>query len=136
MKLFEEFCSTLDEMKLNYKSMADQNGTDIVSLGLQGDNYSGLYVYIIFDDRSVQIKCLEICKFPEDKNLIMLQTANKLNCDYRWVKFTAEPSGKLGASIDFEIDDKTSSKDAVAVISKINSIIDLAYPIIMKALYV
>lgn len=136
MKLFDEVCSALNEMKLNYKGMPDQEGRDILAIGVSADNYTGLNVYIFFDEKSVQIKCFEICKFPEDKNLIMLQTVNKLNCDYRWVTFTAIPDGKVSASIDIDTKETTTANDVISTLSRINSIMDIAYPVIMKALYV
>ena len=136
MKLFDDFCAALDEMKISYKNMLNQDDRDIVSIGLSADNYSGINVFIIFDEKSAQIKCFEICKFSEDKNLIMLQTVNKLNCDYRWVTFSVTPEGKVGASIDVDINETTSAKDIISKLSRINNIMDLAYPVIMKALYV
>lgn len=136
MKLFDDFCAALDEMKISYKNMLNQDDRNIVSIGLSADNYSGINVFIIFDEKSAQIKCFEICKFSEDKNLIMLQAVNKLNCDYRWVTFSVTPEGKVGASIDVDINETTSATDIISKLSRINNIMDLAYPVIMKALYV
>lgn len=135
MNHFDEFCAKLDEMKCHYQSETNEQGKNIILIGLSGNHFSGLNFYIVFDDNSAQIKCFDVCKFSEDKNLIMLQTVNKLNCDYRWTTFAAIPEGKVIVSMDIDMIEKTSASILLRALFNMNGIIDEAYPFLMKALY-
>ncbi len=136
MKHFDEFCAKLDEMKCHYQSKTNEKGKNIILLVLNGNHYSGLNFYIVFDDKSAQIKCYNVCKFSEEKNLVILQTVNKLNCDYRWTTFAALPEGTVMVSMDIDMIEETSASILLRSLFNIIEIVDLVYPILMKALYV
>lgn len=135
MKTVDDFCGKLNEMKCNYKSEGGENGKEVISIGLSGDNFSGLQFIVIFDnDTSAQIKCC-ICKFTEDKNLLMLQVVNQLNNQFRWTTFSALPSGIVNASLDVETTENSGSEIFLHSLYRIHTIVDKAYPVLMKAIY-
>lgn len=72
----------------------------------------------------------------EEKNLVILQTVNKLNLDYRLVKFAATPEGTVTASIDVAVTEDTAADILLYALSAFHTILDEAYPILMKALYI
>lgn len=134
MKLVNDFCTKLDEIKCNYNK-TEKDGKEIISIGLSGDNFSGIHFLVLFDNNtSAQIKCC-ICKFAEDKNLLMLQVVNQLNIQYRWTTFSALPSGIVDVSIDIEATEDTASEVLFSGLCRMHTIVDKVYPILMKAVY-
>lgn len=136
MKLMDNLCTKLDEIGCNYRCETTSEGETYLSLGLSGDNFPGLHFCVLFDnDASAEIKCFNVCKFPETKNLLMLQVVNSLNCKYRWTTFSATPAGAVCAAISVEATEDTAVEILFGALGRINAIIDEAYPILMKALY-
>lgn len=135
MKFIEAFCGKLDEIQCRYQRETDSNGQEMLSIGLSGDNFSGLQFFVLFDDdTSAQIRCY-ICKFPPDKNLLALQAVNQLNLKYRWIKFFVESAGVVGVTADIKATEDTASEILFHILCRMNGIIDDAYPILMKAIY-
>lgn len=135
MKLTDRFCALLDEKKCRY-TRADEGEKEIVSLGLAGDNFAGLHFHVMVDnDVSAQVKCVNVCKFPEEKNLLILQMCNQLNYKYRWTTWSVSPSGMVGAQIDMEATEETATELLFRYLCRLNNIIDEAYPTLMKAIY-
>lgn len=137
MKIIDNFCTKLDEMDFHYKRDTTESGRELLRLGLSGDHFTGLMVYIFFSSETeAQLKCLNVCKFTEEKNLVILQTVNKLNIDYRLVKFAATPEGVVTASIDVMAAEDTTADILFYALRAIHAILDDAYPVLMKALYI
>ena len=137
MKLIDNFCTKLDEKHFRYQRDTTESGRELLRLGLSGDHFTGLMVYVFFQsDTEAQFKCFNICKFTEEKNLVILQTVNKLNLDYRLVKFAATPEGMVTASIDVMAAEDTAADILFYALSVIHTILDDVYPILMKALYI
>lgn len=135
MKFMEAFCGKLDEIQCHYQRATDSKGQEMLSLGLSGDNFSGLQFFVLFDDdTSAQIRCY-ICKFPPDKNLQALQVVNQLNIKYRWTKFFVESSRAVGATADIKATEDTAAEILFHILCRMNGIIDDAYSILMKAIY-
>lgn len=137
MKIIDNFCTKLDEMEFHYKRETTDNGRELLRLGLSGDHFTGLMVYIFFSSETeAQLKCFNVCKFTEEKNLVILQTVNKLNIDYRLVKFAATPEGVVTASIDVMAAEDTATDILLYSLRVIHAILDDVYPVLMKALYI
>lgn len=137
MKIIDNFCTKLDEKGFHYQRDTTESGRELLRLSLSGDHFTGLMVYIFFSSETeAQLKCLNVCKFTEEKNLVILQTVNKLNIDYRLVKFAARPEGMVTASIDVTATEDTAADILFYALGAIHTILDDAYPILMKALYI
>lgn len=135
MKFIEEFCDKLDEIQCRYQRETDNEGQEMIFIGISGDNFSGLQYFVLFDDdTSAQIRCY-ICKFPPDKNQQSLQAVNQLNLKYRWTKFFVEPAGVVGVTADIKATEYTAAEILFHILCRVNGIIDDAYPILMKAVY-
>ena len=82
-----------------------------------------------------QVKCAEVCKFPADKNLLILQMCNQLNSKYRWTTWSASSAGVVSAEIDMEATEETAPELLFHYLCRIHNIIDNAYSTLMKAIY-
>lgn len=89
------------------------------------------------DDHAVHIVGNNFANtIPEDKKGIMLQCCNELNRTYRWVKFTINlERGSLMVEDDAIVDLDTSSEEIFELMSRMASIVEEAYPVIMKYLW-
>ena len=102
-----------------------------------GDNLKNIPIVVYFDedgDPFVQCKCWEIANFKgkEGKGLI---TCNKINLEYRWVKFTLDQDADIVASIDGYIDSDTCAEVTTALVQRVGNITDDAYPEFAKAMW-
>lgn len=136
MKLMDNLRTKLEEIGCNYNCETTSEGEAYLSLRLSGSSFTGLPFCVFFDnDISAQIKCFQVCKFPEAKNLLMLQMMNSLNCKYRWTTFSATSAGIVCVAINVEATEDTAAEMLMSALYRLNVIIDQAYPILMKALY-
>lgn len=136
MKLMDNLCTKLDEIGCKYDCETTSKGEVYLSLRLSGSNFTNLHFCVFFDnDVSAQIKCFQVCKFPEDKNLLMLQMMNNLNYKYRWVTFSATSTGIVCVEINVEATEDTAAEMLMNAMYRLNVIVDKAYPLLMKALY-
>ena len=141
MKAVEQFINELEKngIKVDHNTTGEgENKREIVHMGVSGNNFSGLHFNIVFDPEgsfSAQMFCNEICKVPEAKNLIILQTVNALNAKYRWVAFYVTADGSVTANMSFEFNDNKPEDLIASYLRHFYGIIDTAYPILMKALY-
>lgn len=138
MKTVEKFMKQLEncDIRCSYQTIGEK---ECVSVGFSARNFSGLTFFFIFDEEessSVNIGCFEICKLPENKNLVMLQTVNNLNGRYRWVTFSITSDGRVNAEMSVAYTDENAEKLLFDSMYRIVDIVDSAYPVLMKALYV
>lgn len=135
MKFTDAFCGKLDEIQCSYERETDNDGQEMVSFGVAGENFNGLRFFVLFDnDASAQIMC-HVCKFSSDKNLPIRQVVNQLNIKYRWTKFSASSSGIVGVTVDVEATENTASDVIFHNLCRMNTIVDKAYPVLMKVIY-
>ena len=91
---------------------------------------------VIFDkdgEGLVALRCWSFGKVPEGKRGALLEACNKLNSDYRWVKFYIDDDGDIATSLDAVIDIDTVGPEVIQLVSRMVSIYDGAYPTLMKA---
>ena len=76
-------------------------------------------------------------KIPEEKRLPILEACNMLNEDYRFLKFGLDSDGDVYVSYDFLKASYTCTGEmAFELVRRTFSILDDAYPVLMRALYV
>ena len=76
-----------DSKGIKYDRLGD-NG-EVIRYGFAMDNRDGLQFLAFFDpsNNAVQIRTMEIAKFPENLRDKMLAVCNALNDNFRWAKF-------------------------------------------------
>ena len=65
----------------------------------------------------------------------LLLACNKANCRFRWVKFYLDDDNDIVANADVLIDEYTVGEECAGIVSRIDSIIDDAYPDFMRAMW-
>ena len=135
----------MPDYKSNYLRYMDKHGIKyadkndrIVSVTYNGDNLNKIPVLVIFDedgDGIVQLDCWEIAKFKDDKRAAGMIASNELNAKYRWVKFYVDDDGDMRAQIDAYVDYDTVGEECSKLVQRMVSIIDKAYPVMMKYLW-
>jgi hypothetical protein len=84
------------------------------------------------DDPVVQLVCWEILNFKAREEQA-IQLCNKLNLQYRWVKFYIDNDKDMVASLDATFDEETCGEICLSLVRRMVSIIDDVYPEVAKA---
>ena len=127
----QEFTSYMDDNDIQYTTMDDEN---VIQVVYGGDNLETISIFVIFDedgDPFVQFKCWEILNF-NDKEEIAYEMCNRLNAEYRWVKFYLDKDGDVNAAIDAVISEDDCGEACMNLVHRIIRIVDDAYPEIAK----
>ena len=125
------FLDQMDSENVKYTQRED----NIVRVAYTGDNLETIAVFIIFDTEGeplVQLKCWNIASF-KGKEVLAKNVCNELNARFRWVKFYVDPDSDIIADLDAMIDIDTCGEECLAMVRRMVSIIDDAYPTIAKA---
>ena len=99
--------------------------------------YQHLSVRMIFDDdgNSVHMLTAPIASVPAERRPRMLEVLNDLHRRFRWIRFYIDDDDDLVADSDIIIDDVTAGDMCVELVMRTASIIDDAYPDIMRTLW-
>ncbi len=138
MKAIDKLSEMFNEKNIKHTKGTTVEGADYLTVGIKGEAFSGLFVQIFFDEEkmnSASLRIFDVCKFNEDKSLMMLKTVNVLNNRYRWVTFSISPERKMNAGMDVRYTEETACEMLFLALNCIGNIVDSAYPEVMKALY-
>ena len=126
------FITILNEVDFNYKELDDTR----ITLGMSGDNAKSVNYIVTFDEsgESVSIMGMNIACF-NDKIAEGLVTINRLNKEYRWIKFVIDEDSDLLSFTDAVIEPNTAGKEILEIIGRNFHIIDEAYPEIMREIW-
>ena len=108
-----------------------------VKVVYSGDNLQTIKIIVIFDedgDPLVSVRCWEIANF-KDKLAEGYIATNKLNSEYRWVKYYLDKDYDVVAAIDAYVDEHTCGSECMSLVRRTVNIIDDSYPVFMRALY-
>ena len=72
---------------------------------------------------------------PEAKRTVMLNTINRCNEKYRFIKYTLQEDNSLSAQYDMPIRSDCIGEAAVEIAIRFLQIIDESYPEFMKAMW-
>ena len=114
-----------------------ETGEFTVRVTYNGDNLKSIPVVVIFDEDGeamVQMFCWEIANF-KGKREKGVEACNELNNKYRWIKFYIDKDEDVVATIDAYIDAETCGRECVSLVNRFVSIVDGAYPVVMRHLY-
>ena len=125
------FANYMDAKGIKYTERDERT----LKVSYSGENKETITIFAFFDkdgDPVVQFKCWEICNFKNaiDKGMA---ACNKLNYEYRWVKFYIDGDGDIIADVDAMLDDATCGATCLTQLRRMVSIIDDVYPTFAKA---
>jgi len=97
---------------------------------------SGGNVQIFFisaADKDLAIRVFQVIDVPAGKEAAAIQACNKMNLEYRYIKFVAD-NGRIGAQLDVAIETANMGAVAVELLYRTLDIIDAALPTFKAAL--
>ena len=109
-------------------------GERVVEVKYNGDNIDTVDVYFFFDDESsiAQAVCMKIASFKGNEGA-GIAVCNELNKDYRWVKFYIDKDSDVVCQGDVFFNADVCGMICRNILMRVVSIVDAAYPDIMKA---
>ena len=129
----QAFLKVMDRENHKYNYMGiDSDDDEQINVSFTGDNKSKIEVKIYFDEDldSVSMRSWSVISFDEAKLNEVLLLVNKLNDDYKYVKFVVDLSDySVDAEIDCPLrDDDNAGEIAYDGLYYIVKIVDKAYP--------
>jgi len=86
------------------------------------------------DDSDTEIRVYSLISADEEHRSKLLPVLNKLNCQYRFVKFTCDDDGDVNLEYDYPIRSNPATS-AMEMVIRIVKIIDQAYPELMRVMW-
>ena len=106
------------------------DGGDLISVWFSGSEPNVNYEILIVIDKqesSVIIRCYGIYPVPKNKRTLVLKTLNRLNMNYRWVKFYLDEDSEVAAGADAIINPHTVADVTYEMVIRTLNIIDDSY---------
>ena len=125
------FMREMDRQGIRYSD----DGEFRVSVSYSGDFTNSIKINVIFDkdgEGLVALRCWSFGSIPSNAREYMLERCNKLNAEYRWVKFYIDNDGNLSVGMDAVVDIDSVGKECVQLVKRMVSIYDDAYPTLIK----
>lgn len=128
------FIKLLDKEGKMYDCEERAKQSDVVTLKFAGANCNSMVIRFFFDadGRSAAVRCFSICRFTEEQAELAINEANKLNNEYRWVRFSIDSDNELAASYDVILTPQNAGEVCYEILARMVNIIDKAYPRFMK----
>ena len=108
----------------------------ILTVGVSGQD-SNYELALIFrsDNSDFALRVPRLVKVPQSRRETLLSTVNRLNARYRFVKFVLDE--KVGVVLEWDCPARADNPGQLAheLLIRTVSIIDDAYPILMKAIW-
>ena len=126
-----EFTMHMDANGIKYTEQDEH----VIKVSYSGDNMDSIPVFVFFDedgDPYAQFKCWNIANFKNNES-VAIELCNKLNAEYRWVKFYIDDDKDVVASIDAMLDMGSCGEECLSLVRRVVSIVDDAYPQIARA---
>lgn len=135
ISLLENYFQNEKNLKCEAHEIGDLS---LIDMGFTANNLTFKLRFISSSDKD-SVKCLtdNIAHVPENKRPDALELLNALNSEYKFLKFTMDKSGNICAQYDLPlcITDNLLEESAFEIVIRTNSIIDDAYPKIMKVIW-
>ena len=131
----ELFMAFLESQEIKASLVDDEHNIIRIGFGLKNTQ---MLIFFQFEaeDNYVHLEGREFAKIPKDQVDKALRICNHLNDSYRWVKFVwDEDSGDMCARCDAVIQLDSCAEETYELMARMASIIDEAYPDIMKSLW-
>lgn len=129
---------TLAEHDIVFQHVSDfEKPMIVLSFGGGDYSYTHVVIHLIFDEdgESAQVQTSPIANVPVEKTSKMLLTLNECNHKFRWVKFYLDEDNDIIADADVIFDEQNVGEACLEIIMRTASIIDDAYPDLMKGIW-
>lgn len=117
----------------------DEYDNPMITLSFGGGDfsYTHIVVHLVFDldGESAQLITSPIANTPGEKTAKMLLVLNECNRKFRWVKFYLDNDNDVVANGDVLFDEQNVGDACIELVMRTASIIDDAYPDIMKGIW-
>ena len=141
-KLFahtKAFLSAVKADGLKYRVAESEAGRNDIMFDFRGDNVSTITVTVVFvkdEPNLAALRAWNLVKVPENKLPKVYELLSRLSRDYKFCKFTYDPTERT-VDIYMELITRPDSAGEVTRegLSRMVDICDEAYPILMKAIY-
>ena len=109
----------------------------VINFGGGDFSYTHVSIHLFFDldGESAQISTMPIANVPVEKTAKVLLTLNECNHKFRWVKFYLDGDNDIIANADTVFVEQNVGSACHEMVMRTASIIDDAYPDIMKAIW-
>ena len=133
----KNFIRELQSKDIKFDSKEIDGGKDWVMVRFTGKNCPTITTQFFFDadGESVSAKCFTICQVPKDKRNAMLDAVNTMNVKYRWLSFYIDGDEEVTCNADSVLNAETSAEVCFNLLVRFITIVDEAYPELMKALW-
>lgn len=129
-----EFIKRLDSEGKKYTSEERKDQSDVVSLNFSAKNCNSMTIRFFFDGdgKSVAVRCFSLCTYTKEKVPEAIYESNKLNNEYRWVRFSIDKDNELAVSADAIITEQSAADVCYELLARMVNIIDDTYPRYMR----
>ncbi len=129
------FTKHLDELDIKYTEIED----NMVKLTISKENQGAIPVLLTFNEGkvpNVSLRSYILAGFAGEKRVAGILACNELNSRLRWGRFSIQDESKVDVEMDACIDEKNVGSVCLFLAGLVMpSIIEAAYPAIMKALW-
>ena len=134
MASYKQICMEyMRREKIKYEDVREH----VMKISFKGNNLTSIPIFIYFDedgDPVLSVKCWNITNFENHTDLAVT-VCNELNEKYRWVKFYVDRDADIIAELDAYVDDQNCGPVCASLVRRMVSIVDDAYPVLMRALW-
>ncbi len=126
------FMAYMDANDVKYTEPAEESLRIIYT----GDSLKSIRITVFFDERGSNIvgfDSFDIARFQAEKIPAGMIVCNTLNARYRWVKFFLDDDYDIRCQMDCYVEMNTCGEMLMSLVRRMVSIIDEAYPDLMKA---
>ncbi len=111
----------------NYNIDERENSSALITGFNLKSGGSAQFFFISTADKDLAIRVFQVMDVPAGKESAALQACNKINLDYRYLKFVVD-NGHIGAQADVAVETANMGPVAVELLYRALDIIDAALP--------
>lgn len=130
----ELFMRYMRAQDINFRESGDYT----VTIPYRADNAGHQDINVRFDKdggNTVWFWCSYASMKRQDKRNACILTCNELNQKFRWVRFYLDEDNDLMAEADALVYRDTCGEECLKLVSRMVNIIDEAYPLVMKVMW-
>ncbi len=118
-------------------SVEETTSFSYVKVGFSGDNAKNVSVHFISSDQDndVAARVFDFITFEPEKKAAVVLAISELNSTFRFLKFTMDKDNSVTVAYDFPEKCKELGEIAMETVAHFYSILDKAYPVLMKAVW-
>lgn len=106
----------------------DDNRFDTVRVGWTGKHLPATTILFRINDRGAHLEVLRLGEVAPDKHVRALELVNRLNDEYRWIKFVIDEEDVLSCSSDIFLVPEVAGLFGIAAMGRMFDTLDEVYP--------